>query len=147
MNFIDKIKSTFIGNTRQSFHVGWLASGATLEDLRTYLHREWGFGGNFKTSIHKDEVLNWRKLISKDEQYHLFLFNDGEFRGNFEYTPEARSLNNFFKLGKVDKNEDFRKFLGDFAVQKKYISNLVVSENTYDPNSEIIKEEQTSAPQ
>src|ERR1035437_6629212 len=29
---------------RQKFHIGWLVSGKTLEELKSHLHDEWGFG-------------------------------------------------------------------------------------------------------
>jgi hypothetical protein len=122
---------------RQKFHLGWLAPNKTLEELKQYLHEEWGFGNHFVAWTDDGQVLSWRKLVDFKDQYHLRVFEDGEIRGHFELTPEAHPIEHFIEKGELDRKNDFVKFLGDFMVQEKYISHLVMDPNAYNPDSEI----------
>ena len=58
-------------------------------------------------------------------------------RGHFEYTPEGHPIDHFLEKGELDKTEDFLKFLGDYVVQKKYISHLKMDPDAYNPDSEL----------
>ncbi len=126
---------------RQRYHIGWLAPGKTLEELKLHLHAKWGFGNNFVAWTDTDQVLSWRKLTDFQGQYHLRVFKDGEIRGHFEYTPEAHPLKHFLEKGEANRRQDFLKFLGDFVVDGIYISHLEVDPRAYNPDSETILEE------
>ncbi len=140
MNFLKSFLSKITGSKdRESFPVGWLAEGKTLADLKVYLHREWGFGGNFKAHVDRGEVLNWRKLLDTGEQYHLRVYEDGEIRGHFEMSPERNVVSNLTKSGQSEAREEFLKFLGDFVVKRKFISNLVAEASVHDPDAEVLK--------
>lgn len=125
------------GEDRSKYHIGWLAPGKTLDDLKLHLHGQWGFGNHFVAWQDKGQVLGWRKLIDFRDQYHLRVFKDGEIRGHYEYTPEAYPFAHFLEKGEKNAKEDFLKFLGDFVVQERHISKLEVDPNAYDPDSEI----------
>jgi|SRR3989344_409687 len=122
---------------RQPYHLGWLAPGKTLEDLKKYLHDKWDFGNHFIAWIDEEQVLSWRKLTDFQDQYHLRVYKDGEICGHFELTPEAHPIEHIEGRGEVDKKEDFLKFLGEFIIQEKYISNLIMDPGALDPRSEI----------
>ncbi len=122
---------------RQRYHIGWLAPGKTLEDLKKHLHEKWGFGNHFIAWSDQAQVLSWRKLVNFNDQYHLRVFSDGEIRGHFEITPEAHPLDHFEEKGEIEKKEDFLKFLGGFATQEKHISHLKIDPDAYNPDSEI----------
>ncbi|MEK7081108.1 MAG: hypothetical protein AAB902_01850, partial [Patescibacteria group bacterium] len=148
MTFVDKIKQKIWGfiysfflpirsfllrigiiwhkKGRQKYHVGWLAPGKTLEELKNHLHGEWGFGNHFIAWVDEDQVLSWRKLTDFQDQYHLRVFSDGEIRGHFEFTPEAHPIEHFNEKGEKECRKDFLKFLGDFVSEKKYISHLEI---------------------
>jgi hypothetical protein len=143
MNFIGRFFSKIEGHKeRESFPVGWLAEGKTLVELREYLHREWGFGGNFSTHTDSGEVLNWRKLLENGQQYHLRVYEDGEIRGHIEMSPEKNAISNFTKGGQSESREEFIKFLGDFVSKRKYISNLVPDLQAHNPDAEVIKNQE-----
>lgn len=125
---------------RQKYHIGWLAPGKTLEDLKLHLHSKWGFGNHFVAWTDTGQVLSWRKLTDFQDQYHLRVYKDGEICGHFEFTPESHPLEHIEEKGEVDKTEDFLNFLGDFVVQEKYISHLEMDPNAFDPKSEITLE-------
>lgn len=121
---------------RQPYHIGWLAPGKTLKELEQYLHDKWGFGNHFVAWKDKGQVLSWRRLENFDFQYHLRVFSDGEIRGHYEYTPESKPIDHFIEKGEVDRTEDFKKFLGDYIVEKKHVSHLK-QDMVYSPESEI----------
>ncbi|MDE2031118.1 MAG: hypothetical protein KGI58_02570 [Patescibacteria group bacterium] len=125
---------------RQPYHLGWLAPGKTLQDLENHLHNEWNFGNHFVAWTDKGQVLSWRKLVDFDNQYHIRVFKDGEIRGHFEYTPESKPLDHFIEINEQARIDEFKKFLGHYVVQKKYISHLKKDTRTA-PDSEITIDE------
>ncbi len=129
---------------RQPYHLGWLAPGKTLQDLEKHLHTEWGFGNHFVAWTDNGQVLSWRKLIDFDHQYHIRVFKDGEIRGHFEFTPESKPLEHFVEVSEEARIEEFRKFLGNYIVQRKYISHLRRDMKTA-PDSEITIDEAMAA--
>ncbi|MFA7285547.1 MAG: hypothetical protein WC011_01715 [Candidatus Paceibacterota bacterium] len=122
---------------RQEYHIGWLKAGATLEDLKHHLHNNWGFGNHFVAWVDNGQVLSWRKLIDFNTQYHLRVFEDGEIRGHFEYTPEGHPMDHFLESGEKEVKEDFLKFLGDFVVVNKTEMHLEIDPEAFNPKSEI----------
>jgi len=125
---------------RQPYHIGWLAPGKSLKDLEKHLHNEWNFGNHFVAWTDKSQVLSWRKLENFDYQYHIRVFRDGEIRGHYEYTPESKPIEHFIEIDEQARIEQFRKFLGDYIVQRKYISHLRPDVNIA-PDSEITIDE------
>lgn len=136
-HFLLRIHLIWHDKRKQKYHIAWLAPGKTLEELKRHLYPKWGFGNHFVAWTDKDQVLSWRKLVDFKHQYHLRVFKDGEIRGHYEYTPEAKPYNHFKEIGEENRKEDFLKFLGEFAVQKKYISHLEMDPDAYNPDSEI----------
>ena len=47
---------------RQRYHIGYLALGKTLEELKQHLNSKWGFGNHFIAWPDDGQVLSWRKL-------------------------------------------------------------------------------------
>jgi len=122
---------------RQRYHIGWLASGKTLKELKKHLREKWGFGNHFIAWEDESQVLSWRKLADFQDQYHLRVFSDGEIRGHFEFTPEAHPIKHFEEKGEKECRKDFLKFLDDFVSEKKYISHLEIDPDAYNSNSEV----------
>lgn len=146
MNFFKSFFTKITGTKgREGFPIGWLAPEKNLEELRNYLHREWGFGGNFSARVDSGEVLNWRKLMEDGQQYHLRVYEDGEIRGHMEMSPRKNVVSNLTGGSKAEAREEFLKFLGDFAVKRKYISNLVPPVGVHDPDAEVLKNEDIKA--
>lgn len=135
----DLLKTRLIRHTdkKQKYHIGWLAPGKTLEGLKKHLHEKWGFGNHFVAWTDEGQVLSWRKLVDFNNQYHLRVFENGEMRGHFELTPEGHPIDHFTEKGEVDRKDDFLKFLGEYCVQKKYISHLVMDPDAFNPDSEL----------
>ncbi|HEY4477809.1 MAG TPA: hypothetical protein VJB09_00860 [Candidatus Paceibacterota bacterium] len=125
---------------RRPYHVGWFASGKTLEDLRLYLHSEWGFGGCDKEVKDKEIVLSWCKITDNHEEYFLRVYRDGEIRGHFEKLPVTGVLEKPSEMGEKEAKEQFIKFLGEFSVEKKNISELKPLSGQIEPEPEIVPE-------
>lgn len=125
-------------NSRQKYHIGWLAPGKTLEGLKIHLHDKWGFGNHFVAWKDRGQVLSWRKLADFQDQYHLRVFSDGEIRGHYEFTPEAHPLEHLEEKGEKEAKEDFLKFLGNFVTEKKHHVHLKMDPDAYNPDTEII---------
>jgi hypothetical protein len=125
---------------RQPYHLGWLAPGKTLKDLEKHLHEKWGFGNHFVAWTDRGQVLSWRKLENFEDQYHIRVFKDGEIRGHYEYTPESKPLAHFAEISEQARIEQFKKFLGDYAVSRKHVSHLKPDVNIA-PESEITIDE------
>ncbi len=124
-------------NKRQKYHIGWLAPHHTLSQLKKHLASKWDFGNHFVAWEDSSQVLSWRKLNSFQQQYHLRVFNNGEIRGHFEYTPEAAPISHLLKTDQKARTKDFIKFLGPFLSKKKHISKLVIRKNPTKKESEI----------
>lgn len=122
---------------RQHYHLGWLAPGRTLEELKRYLHETWHFGNHFIAWVDEGQVLSWRKLDGFRRQYHLRVFTDGEIRGHYEYTPEAHPIDHFREKGEEERHEDFVKFLGEFLTSEATAHSLVVDPDAWNPDSQI----------
>lgn len=125
---------------RQEYHIGWLAPDKTLEDLRMYLHSEWGFGNHFIAWIDPGQVLSWRKLKDANTQYHIRVFYDGEIRGHLEGTPESSFFKHLFKKGAKEAQLQFLKFLGEYVVYEQTISQIIIDPKAYNPNAEMVEE-------
>jgi hypothetical protein len=123
---------------RQPYHIGWLHPKKSLADLKRHLSSKWGFGNHFVAWEDTDQVLTWRKLASFDEQYHLRVFNDGEIRGHYEYTPESAPVKHFFSENLNPKHYDFLHFLEGYVVFQKYPRKLFADTTVPDASSEIV---------
>jgi hypothetical protein len=115
-NFLVKSHLIWHDKERQKFHIGWVAPDKTLKDVENHLHEKWNFGNHFVAWVDSGQVLSWRKLIDFNYQYHLRIFSDGEIRGHYEYTPESKPIDHFTEVDEEARIEEFKKFLGEFAV-------------------------------
>lgn len=62
-----------------------------------------------------DEILNMR-LLDKEFQYHLRLFNDMEIRGHYEYASEAHPWWHINEKIFENRSDFFKKILGDYLI-------------------------------
>lgn len=97
---------------RQPFLIGKLADGQTPQGLYDYLTAQ-GFTKNYLAWVDKGEAVGVRRLCNIHHQYHIRLFHDGEIRGHYEWTPEARPFDHLFERGFEERREEFLKILGD----------------------------------
>ena len=95
------------------FLLGHLSRSRCAEELKAHL-----IGQGFERAIlaWKDpgEELSLRKLDREIFQYHLRLFEDGEIRAHYEYSPEGNPLGHVIKTRFEARREAFRGFLTNF---------------------------------
>ena len=97
---------------RQNYLLGKLAPGETLEGFVEYL-LEKGFANHFIALSDEGQVVSLRYAPDFKYQYHLRIFEDGEVRGHYEYTPEYKPLKHFAGEGLEARIADFLELLGD----------------------------------
>jgi hypothetical protein len=101
---------------RQNFLVGKIASGQSLEDVVNFLLKQ-GYGNHFVAWKDDGELVSLRKLVGFERQYHLRIFDDGEIRGHFEYTPECYPILHFKAADQRDCQQEFLSLFGGMIVQ------------------------------
>jgi hypothetical protein len=99
---------------RQNYVFGKLAPGRDPEAFLKFLESQ-GFGNHFIAWKDDGEIVSIRKLVSFEQQYHIRLFEDGEVRGHFEYTPECYPFWHFKECGQEARREEILNFLGDWV--------------------------------
>lgn len=122
---------------RQKYHLGWLSRGKDLDGLKKHLSENWNFGNHFIAWVDKGQVLSWRKLPDFNFQYHLRVFEDGEIRGHYEFTPEAHPLAHLREKLHEERKEEFYKFLGDFITEERVITKLSLDPCAFDACTQI----------
>ena len=102
-----------IHNARQRYLLGYLSPDYNREQLIEFLLMQ---GFEFAYIAFKDpgEVLGMRRLDTPLYQYHIRLFKDGEIRGHYEYTPEARPVAHSIETGMQHRKDVFQKLLGQY---------------------------------
>jgi len=111
---------------RQEYHIGWLSSDYSKEDLLLILRNN-GFEHNILAWIDDDEVLSERRRFEKGKrfQYHIRLFKDGELRGHQEISPESspikHSLDHVTKDFFLPADDFFNALLGDLLIKKNEV--------------------------
>lgn len=100
---------------RQDFLIGKLAKGAKLYDFLRHLQAQ-GWRNHFVAWHDDGQVVSVRKLVDFTWQYHLRVFDDGEVRGHYEYTPESHPWRHLREIGLETRREYFLRAMGDLVV-------------------------------
>ncbi|OHA15298.1 MAG: UDP-N-acetylenolpyruvoylglucosamine reductase [Candidatus Taylorbacteria bacterium RIFCSPLOWO2_02_FULL_43_11] len=95
---------------RQKYIIGFLKKGKTPEEFTKHLKNK-GYSKAYMAWKDLGEVLSLRKIIRKNFQYHIRLFEDGEIRGHYEYTAEANPLGHFYEVVFTDPKDYFEHLL------------------------------------
>lgn len=113
LRVLEKVK---IHEGRQNFLLGYLNKKYNLFDLRDFL-----FANGYEDAIlaWKDtgEILNMRLIDKEIYQYHLRVFENGEIRGHYEYSPESHPLKHVSAIFFENRNEYFEQLFGDFLLK------------------------------
>lgn len=95
---------------RQDYLLGRLAPDESVEDFISFLLGE-GYGNHFIAWKDDGQVASLRKSVDFTRQYHLRVFEDGEVRGHFEYTPECHPWLHLKSVGQEPARATFAKLL------------------------------------
>lgn len=99
---------------RQPHLLGRLKEGATVDSARNHLLTQ-GFFMNRVAYFDPGQVLSMRRLCDEfpDRQYHIRIFNDGEIRGHYEYTPEDKPWRHLDAVLLEKREEKFAPWIKD----------------------------------
>ena len=97
---------------RQEFLVGKLAEGQTVESVVGFLVGK-GYGNHFIAWRDQGELVGLRYVENFVYQYHIRIFEDGEVRAHYEYTPECHPILHMRKVAQKDRRQEFIDLLGD----------------------------------
>ncbi len=103
------------GKGRQRFLIGKVHPEKELESLVVHLISH-GYGHNVVAWQDQGEVASLRLPDGFQYQYHIRLFDDGEVRGHYEYTPEAYPLKHYYEEDMEERREYFMELLKDFVI-------------------------------
>jgi UDP-N-acetylmuramate dehydrogenase len=95
--FVSFIQKFGVHTFRQNFLIGMLNKDKTPEDFAKFLHNK-GYTRAYMAWQDPGEILSLRKIVRYKYQYHIRLFNDGEIRGHYEYTPEANPIGHLYEI-------------------------------------------------
>lgn len=101
--------------SRQLYLLGHIAPQETFESIIAYLISR-GYYNHFVAWEDDGEVVSLRYMENFSHQYHLRIFDDGEVRGHFEYTPECHPFKHYYAEGFEERRDYFLALLGDKIV-------------------------------
>lgn len=99
---------------RDDYLIGKLASHKSVDDVVDLLWRR-GFGNHF-IAWDEGQLVSLRHAPNFRYQYHIRIFDDGEVRGHYEYTPECHPLLHLYEVGMEARTGYFLELLGDYVV-------------------------------
>lgn len=108
--FVALIQAFGVHHFRQKYIIGFLRKDKDPKDFTLHLKSR-GYTKAYMAWKDKGEILSLRKIVRKNFQYHIRLFEDGEIRGHYEYTAEANPLGHFYEVVFTDPKEYFEHLL------------------------------------
>ena len=97
---------------RQEFLLGHVHPELSFQAIAEHLISH-GFGAHSVAWVDDGEILSLRRVLDFEYQYHIRLFEDGEVRGHFEYTPESYPIRHINEEGLEAKTDFFIEILGE----------------------------------
>jgi len=97
---------------RQPYILGHIAPGQTMQEFVAYVVGK-GFGNHFVAFEDRGQVVSLRHVDNFKYQYHLRIFEDGEVRGHYEYTPECHPFLHMKEGTMEPRRDEFLKILAD----------------------------------
>lgn len=97
---------------RQDFLLGKIAPQQTMRGFISFLIEK-GYGNHFVAWKDDGEVMSLRFVKDFVYQYHLRIFEDGEVRGHYEYTPESHPILHLQEKYMSERRSEFLQLLGD----------------------------------
>lgn len=95
---------------RQDFLLGNIAPDQSIEEFISFLLQK-GYGNHFIAWQDTGELVSLRYVENFVYQYHLRVFEDGEVRGHYEYTPECYPVLHLREVNMEDRRDEFLTLL------------------------------------
>ena len=97
---------------RQPYLLGTVAPHLSIEEFVAHLVAN-GYAYHRVAWEDDGEMVSLRHVESFAHQYHIRIFEDGEVRGHYEYTPECYPVLHLWEIGREDRREKFLALLRD----------------------------------
>lgn len=97
---------------RQPFLLGRVAPHLSIEEFVSYLTQN-GYAYHRVAWEDDGEIVSLRYVKNFSHQYHVRVFEDGEVRGHYEYTPECYPILHLWDVGREDRRENFLALVGE----------------------------------
>ena len=101
---------------RQDYLLGTIAPGLTVREFITHCIDQ-GYGNHFIAWHDTGELVSLRYVENFVYQYHLRVFENGEVRGHYEYTPECYPRRHMKGVNQEDRRDVFYAHLGERLVR------------------------------
>lgn len=111
--FLRVLEKMKFHNTRQDYLIGSLKKSQDVKKIRAFLKSK-GYEDGVLAWRDPSEVLGMRKLENKVFQYHVRVFDDGEVRCHYEYSPEGNPWGHVREKCFEPRSTYFRKLLSRF---------------------------------
>ena len=105
---------------RQRYLLGHLAPGVSVAQVVNHCVSK-GYGNHFIAWRDQGELIGLRYVVDFAYQYHIRIFEDGEVRGHYEYTPECYPWWHLKEVGMEDRRAIFYDHLGSLIVSSDHI--------------------------
>ncbi|HUY62317.1 MAG TPA: hypothetical protein VMV50_00795 [Candidatus Paceibacterota bacterium] len=106
---------------RGDYLLGTLAPGRSLVEFVDYLIL-CGFGNHFMAWRYEGELVGLRLVENFKYQYHLRIFEDGEVRGHYEYTPECYPVKHVRQVDMEHRRDEFLALLDGWVIPRRAAS-------------------------
>ena len=110
LRVLEKIK---IHSFRQDYLIGVLKKDASVKNLQEFLLSQ-GYEDCVLAWKDPGEILSMRKIDKEIFQYHVRLFDDGEFRCHYEYSSEGNPWGHVTEKVFERRSHYFKGLLKDF---------------------------------
>ena len=100
---------------RVDFLIGTVAGHSSTEELVSHLVSK-GFGYHKVAWEDDGEIVGLRHVENFLHQYHIRIYEDGEVRAHYEFTPEAYPLLHLNAVGLEERREEFLALLTDHII-------------------------------
>jgi hypothetical protein len=98
---------------RQPYLLGTIKKGYSIEQFVAKAVEQ-GFAYHRVAWEDAGEVVSLRLVNDFVYQYHLRVFEEGEVRGHYEYTPECYPILHLWDVGREHKREEFMRMFGEY---------------------------------
>ncbi len=98
-------------DTRQEYLIGITGDKKSLEKHL----RSQGFKHQLFAWVDDGQIASVRKRDGKF-QYHIRIFEDGEVRGHYEYTPENAPIKHLRRVKREQRSREFSAFVSEHVV-------------------------------
>jgi hypothetical protein len=100
---------------RQPYLLGTIAPHLSIKEFISLLVAR-GYGNHFVAWRDEGELASLRYAENFTHQYHVRVFNDGQVRAHYEYTPECYPIAHMRGVDFEHRREFFLNHLGDTIV-------------------------------